>query len=137
MFGGVGRLFNKNALARLLASAASRRLHGPTAHRTHTHTQTQAGSQHLTSTWDGDRHSTKVAPQLPWGLGLQEQREEVWGSGAPLGSPKRKVQAEVEGERWLQELGLQVLKFPDTRCGPGAHTRQTVQEGGWRGWRPG
>lgn len=73
-----------------------------------------------------------MAPRLPWGLGPQERREEVGGTGAPLGSPKRKVQAEV-GERWLQELGLQVLKFPDTRCGPGAHTGQRRRAGGGAG----
>lgn len=129
---------SKNALAKLLASAASRRPFSPTSatrtHSTqHTHTQTQTGSRHLTSTWDGDGHSTKVVPWLPWGLGLQGQREEVEGTGAPLGSPKRKVQAEVEGETWLQELALQVLQFPDRRCGLGAHTRQRRREGGGAG----
>lgn len=133
-----GSLTSKNALAKLLASAASQRPFGPTSatrtHSTqHTQTQTRTGSQPLPSTWDGDRHSTDVAPRLPWGLGLQERREEVGGTGAPLGSPKKKVQAEVEGERWLQELGLQVLKFPDTRCGPGAHTRAHGREGGGAG----
>lgn len=61
-----------------------------------TDTQTHTGSQQLTSTRDRDRHSTKGALRLPWGLGLQEQQEEVGGTGAPLGSQKRKVQAEVE-----------------------------------------
>lgn len=45
-----GSLTSKNALAKLLASAASRRLHGPTAHHTHTHTDWLSAS-HIHLGW--------------------------------------------------------------------------------------
>lgn len=94
-------LKGKNSLAKLLTSGRpfnpttlAAQTHSTRHRHTDTDTQTQTGSQHLTSTWDRDRHSTNVSPQLPWGLGLQEQQEGVQGE---TGTPPREAKEEGAG----------------------------------------
>lgn len=89
---GADSFLGKNPLAKLLASATSGRLFSPTISATqttaqdrHTDTQTQTGSQNLTSAWDCHRHSTKLAPSSPGAWDSRKSRRRMGETGTPSG----------------------------------------------------
>lgn len=98
--------------------------------RHRTDTKTQTGSQHLTSTRDCNRHSTKVAPRTPGAWDSRNSAGRLGETDAPLGSQKRKVQAEV-GDVAAGLVGHALVpKFPDRRRGLGAPPQTARERGG-------